>query len=82
MILRLLAIPFTAPIDALSWVADKLVDAAEDRIFDPNVVRQELEAAEARLEKGELSEAEYEEIAAVLIKRLREAQAHLASRDK
>jgi hypothetical protein len=81
MLFKLLTLPITGSLDALGWVADKIVDAAEDKLYDPQALRLELEAAEARLERGDLEEAEYEEIENSLIARLREAHARLAAKE-
>jgi hypothetical protein len=81
MLFKLLLLPLSAPIDALSWVADTVNNAAEDVLHDPVALRKELEAAEARLDSGELSEAEYEEIEQVLIRRLREASQRMAAKE-
>ena len=81
MLFKLLTLPVTGAIDAVGWVAEKLVDAAEDQLYDPQALRLELEAAEARLTRGELTEAQYEEIENGLIARLREAHARLAAKE-
>ena len=81
MLFKLLTLPISGPIDALSWVADKVAGAAEDALYDPAALRQELEAAEARLQSGELTEAEYEEVEQGLIARLREAHARMAAKE-
>jgi len=81
MLFKLLTLPLSGPIDALSWVADTVSNAAEDALHDPVELRKELEAAEARLESGDLTEAEYEEIEQVLIQRLREASQRMAAKE-
>ena len=57
MFFKLLTLPISGPLDALTWVADKVADAAENTLYDPTALRTELELAEARLESGELTEA-------------------------
>ena len=80
MLFKLLTLPLSGPLDALTWVADKLVEAGEDQIHNPEALRRELEAAEAKLESGEMSEAEFETLELVLIARLRAAHARLAAK--
>lgn len=80
MLFKLLSLPVTGAVDALSWVADTLTEAAEDVLYDPQALRQQLEAAEKRLEAGEMSEAEYETLENDLIARLRTAHARLAAK--
>jgi len=57
----LLTLPL-APARGLAWVFEQVLDEAEARLYDPRRVRAELAEAEAALERGELSEAEYEAI--------------------
>jgi DNA-binding FadR family transcriptional regulator len=81
MLFKLLTLPLSGPFEALSWVADQVTEAAEDAIHDPTALRKELELAEARLDAGEMTEAEYEEIEKLLIQRLREAHARMAAKE-
>lgn len=80
MLFKLLTLPMSAPLEALSWVAEKINDAAESALYDPQALRKELEAAEARLESGQMTEAEYEALEQGLIERLREAHRRLSAK--
>jgi hypothetical protein len=51
-------------------------------LYDPQALRQERKAAEARLEAGELCEAEHEVLENDLIARLRAAHARLAAKER
>lgn len=82
MLFRLLSLPVTGPLDAVTWVGGRLRDAAEARLFNPEAIREEMAALEARLESGALSEADFEEAEAVLIERLREAGARMRAKER
>jgi hypothetical protein len=77
MLLSLLTLPLKGPLDAVMWVGGKLHEAALAQIYDSEAIRKELAAHEARLERGEIDEAAFEEIEAVLIERLKEAARRL-----
>ena len=81
MLFRLLTLPIAGPLDALTWVGEKLRDAAEAQIYDPSQIRRELEAAEDKLERGLLTEDAYEALEATLIQRLRDAHAIMAAKE-
>ena len=59
-------------ISGLQWVLDKVVTAADAELNDDTVLREELLAAEMRREMGEISDAEFAEIEADLLARIRE----------
>jgi hypothetical protein len=59
-------------ISGLQWVLDKVVTAADAELNDDTVLREELLAAEMRREMGEISDAEFAEIEADLLTRIRE----------
>ena len=69
----LLLLPL-APVRGTVWIAEQLVAEAERELDDERVVRRLLLEAEAALERGELSEAEYDHIEDVLLERLEVAQ--------
>jgi hypothetical protein len=73
MLFKLLSLPVTGPLDAVQWIGAKIHEAAEAQLNDTDAIKRELVALEKRLESGELSEAEFEEIELGLVKRLQEA---------
>jgi hypothetical protein len=77
MLFKLLTLPVKAPLNGLMWIGEKLQDAALAQIYDTEAIRKELAAHERRLEKGEMTEEEFEEIETVLIARLKEASRRL-----
>ncbi|MFL5955045.1 MAG: gas vesicle protein GvpG [Gaiellaceae bacterium] len=65
----LLLLPL-APLRGTIWIAERLAEQAERELDEETSVRRLLLEAEAALERGELSEAEYEEIEDELLERL------------
>jgi hypothetical protein len=65
----LLTLPL-APVRGTVWIAEQLLAEAERELDDERVVRRLLLEAEAALERGDLSEAEYDRIEDELLARL------------
>jgi hypothetical protein len=65
----LLLLPL-APVRGTVWIAEQLVAEAGRELDDERVVRRLLLEAEAALERGELSEEEYDRIEDELLERL------------
>jgi hypothetical protein len=59
-----------APLRATIWIAERLAEHAEQELDDERVVRRLLLEAEAALEAGELSEADFDRIEDELLDRL------------
>ena len=62
-------------IGGLRFVLDKIAAAVETELNDEGKLREELLAAEMRLELGEISDAEFEAIEAAIVARIREIKA-------
>ena len=62
----------TLLIGGIKFVLSKIVDAVDSQLNDDSVVREELLAAQMRLELGEISEKEFATLEADLLARLRE----------
>ncbi|HZT92509.1 MAG TPA: gas vesicle protein GvpG [Gaiellaceae bacterium] len=69
----LLLLPL-APVRATIWIAEQLAAQAERELDDEVAVRRLLLEAEAALERGELSEEEYDAIEDELLDRLEQAR--------
>ncbi len=69
MLTGLLLLPL-APLRATIWIAERLAAYAETELDDERTVRRLLVDAEAALERGELTEAEYDRIEDELLDRL------------
>jgi hypothetical protein len=64
-----------APLRGTIWIAEKLAEQAEAELSDRTAVRRLLLEAEAALERGELTEHEYDRIEDELLDRLEELPA-------
>jgi len=62
----------TLLIGGIKFVLSKIVDAVDSQLNDDTVLREELLAAQMRLELGEISEKEFATTEADLLARLRE----------
>jgi hypothetical protein len=72
ILFRLLALPITAPAAGIRYCLDKVVEYAEQQLYDDEVVREQLLELHLDLEEGRVSEDEFSEREAVLLARLRE----------
>jgi Gas vesicle protein G len=75
---KLLAMPVAAPIGGLTWLAQKIAEAAVTEWLDPARIERRLLQLEQRLEAGEIDEATYEQAEAGLLEELRLIRASLA----
>lgn len=55
----LLTLPL-APVRGVAWVADQLVNAAEEEFYDEGRIHAELRELAGKLEAGEISEEEFD----------------------
>ena len=62
-------------IGGLRFVLDKIASAVDSELNDENRLREELLAAQMRLELGEITDAEFEAIEAALVARIRDIRA-------
>jgi hypothetical protein len=67
----LLTLPVTGPIKGVIWIAEKVAEEAEKKLYDEDAVRGQLMELELRYDLGEISEEEYLEAEEVLLERLR-----------
>jgi hypothetical protein len=74
MLTGLLLLPL-APLRGTIWIAEKLAEYAESELNDERAIRRLLLEAEAALESGELTEAQYDEIEDELLDRLEAVRA-------
>ena len=65
----LLLLPL-APLRGTIWVAERLAEYAESELSDERAIRRLLVEAEAAVDSGELTEAEFDEIEDALLDRL------------
>jgi hypothetical protein len=81
MLLKLLALPVTAPVAGIRFCLDKVLEAAEQEWLDEAPVKEALLLLTLKLEEGEIGEEDYAEEEAALLKRLREIRAYKQGRD-
>ena len=65
----LLTLPL-APVRGTVWIAERLLDEAERQLNDPEAIEQQLLDAEARHERGEITDDELEQLEDELLRRL------------
>ena len=69
----LLLLPL-APLRGTIWIAERLAEYAEEQLDDERAIRRLLLEAEAALEAGDLSEAEFDRFEDELLDRLEVVQ--------
>lgn len=69
LITGLVTLPL-APVRGTIWIAERLLEEAERQLDDPAVIEAQLREAEARFDRGEISEEEFELIEDELVRRL------------
>jgi hypothetical protein len=77
---KILAFPLTGPLDGTMWIAGKLLEQAENEIYDEGKVRAKLMELEMLLDLGEVSEEAYLAAEDELLERLRDIRAYKAAR--
>jgi hypothetical protein len=70
-LIDLLTFPVMGPIKGVVWIAEKVAEEADKKLYDEDTVRGQLMELELRLDLGEISEEEYLETEEVLLGRLR-----------
>lgn len=71
---NLLTFPVTGPLQGFLWVAEQITEQAEDELYNPQRIRQQLADWELRFDLGEISEETYLAIEDELLARLRQAR--------
>lgn len=75
MLLKLLALPVSAPVSGLRFCIRQLVDMAEQEMLDDAPVREALLLLTLQLEEGDIDDAEYTAREAELLQQLRAIRA-------
>lgn len=57
--LDLLTAPVLGPIQMVQWLAQKLIEAAENELYDEDKVQGKLVELQAQYDMGEITEEEY-----------------------
>ena len=69
MVTGLLGLPL-APVRGVMWLAEQVLEQAEEQFYDPARIRAQLEQVDEARRSGELSEQECVEIENELLQRL------------
>lgn len=75
MLFKLLGAPFTLPMAGMRFVFNTVADLADQELYDPSVVHEQLMLLQIQLEEGDIDEEEYGEREAELMARLRDIKA-------
>ncbi|MFH8838181.1 gas vesicle protein GvpG [Streptomyces sp. NPDC017868] len=75
LVTYLLTLAF-APVRSVVWVAERVVEKAEEEYYDPAPVWRELATLEDRLVRGEIDQETFDEREDELLDRLDEITAH------
>ena len=76
MLFKLLALPVSLPAAGIKFCFQQVLNAAEAELMDPAPVKEALLNLQLQLEEGEITEDEYVEGEAALMRRLREIRAY------
>jgi hypothetical protein len=80
ILMNLLTLPLTGPINGTIWIAEKLLEQAENEMYDEGKVRAKLMELEMLLDLGDISEEAYMAAEDELLERLRDIRAFKAAR--
>jgi hypothetical protein len=82
MLFKLLATPLTGPFRFVEWVGGAIDSAVQAQMNDTDAIKEELTALEKRLDQGELTEDQFEEIELELVMRLQAAKRRMATGER
>jgi hypothetical protein len=80
ILMNLLTLPLTGPINGTIWIAEKLLEQAENEMYDEGKVRAKLMELEMLLDLGDISEEAYMAAEDELLERLRDIRTFKAAR--
>jgi hypothetical protein len=72
VLLKLLSLPISLPVSGMKFVLQQVADLADQELYDPSVVHEQLLLLHVQLEDGDIDEDEYAEREAELMARLRD----------
>jgi cytochrome c-type biogenesis protein CcmH/NrfG len=75
MLSDLLLFPITGPLRGVEWLARKIKDQVDEELYSEKSLRKQLYALNEQLDKGEITEEEFEAAEAVLLEQLERAEA-------
>ena len=80
MLLKLLGLPVSLPIAGVRFCLNQIAEIADAELTDDAPVKEELLLLQLQLEEGEVTEEEYVEREAAIMRRLREIRAYREQR--
>ena len=76
----LLTLPL-APVRGTIWVAEQVLEEAENQYYDPGVIRRQLEDVEELRASGQITDDEAEQMEDTLVERLMESRRRRSARE-
>ena len=76
----LLTLPL-APVRGTIWVAEQVLEEAENQYYDPGVIRRQLEDVEELRASGQVTDEEAEQMEDALVERLMETRRRRSARE-
>jgi len=76
----LLTLPL-APVRGTIWVAEQVLEEAENQYYDPGVIRRQLEDVEELRASGQVTDEEAEQMEDALVERLMESRRRRSARE-
>lgn len=76
----LLTLPL-APVRGTIWVAEQVLEEAENQYYDPGVIRRQLEDVEELRASGQITDDEAEQLEDTLVERLMESRRRRSARE-
>lgn len=76
----LLTLPL-APVRGTIWVAEQVLEEAENQYYDPGVIRRQLEDVEELRASGQITDEEAEQMEDALVERLMESRRRRSARE-
>ncbi|MEB3826993.1 gas vesicle protein GvpG [Phormidium sp. CCY1219] len=81
MILRLLTLPVTAPIEGIAWIGEQLLERANAELDDKENLQKRLLALQLAFDLGEIPESEFEEQEEELLLAIQEMEEQAESQE-
>ena len=78
LLANLLLFPLMGPIHGLEFIAGKISEQADEELYNPDRIRQELMALNTAFESGSLTDEAFDMEEALLMERLKEARSREA----
>jgi hypothetical protein len=74
LLLKLLTLPVTGPIEGVVWIAEKVAEQVDRELFNEDAIRAQLMELELRFDLGEISQEDYLKVEEILLERLKVAR--------